>query len=204
MKELVLLPVPPALPNKAQNCPGFTTVTHSSLPGGCKLFDDASDALFFFQFRINYHNQRLCYRQCLREAPPPYHSNFHSKNHCYKQLADFQHKWFPQSVYLLMGGLKRYWSEFRLISTFFVGELPWLLKGFLCNLDYMHFIIYSKCRYYTGGLLELQACLDRSIPLCPICCDAAQMLHFLSPARHQACDFWTQSGCRNVAAACRL
>ena len=190
MKELVLLPVPPALPNKAQNCPGFTTVTHSSLPGGCKLFDDASDALFFFQFR--------------KGCPPPYHSNFHSQNHCYKQLADFQHKWFPQSVYLLMGGLKRYWSEFRLISTFFVGKLPWLLKVFLCNLDYMHFIIYSKCRYYTGGLLELQACLDRSIPLCPICCNVAQMLHFLSPARHQGCDFWTQIGCRNVAAACRL
>ena len=32
------------------------------------------------------------------------HSNFHSQNHCYKQLADFQQKWFPQSVYLLMGG----------------------------------------------------------------------------------------------------
>ena len=49
LQQLVLLPLPPALlPNKAQNYPGFTTVTHSSLPGGCKSFDDASHACFSF------------------------------------------------------------------------------------------------------------------------------------------------------------
>ena len=60
----------------------------------------------------------------------------------------------------------------------------------------MHFIIYSKCRYYTGGLLELQACLDRSIPLCPICCDAAQMLLF--------CDIYHQQGTRLVISELKL
>ena len=61
----------------------------------------------------------------------------------------------------------------------------------------MHFIIYSKCRYYTGGLLELQACLDRSIPLCPICCDAAQM-----PPR--CCIFYHQHGTRVVICELKL
>ena len=46
--QLGLPPLPPALPNKVQNCPNFTTVTHSSLPGGCKLFDDASPVCFSF------------------------------------------------------------------------------------------------------------------------------------------------------------
>ena len=49
LQQLVLLPLPPALlPNKAQNYPGFTTVTHSSLPGGCKFYDDASHACLSF------------------------------------------------------------------------------------------------------------------------------------------------------------